>query len=134
MDPSLPGYISDRIAPCPTCGCWLWTGTWETGNGYGKVSFRGRHRVVHRVVYELVTGDVLPDELVLDHRCRVRMCCNPDHLEPVTVKENTRRGRATLFKSPAEYLGVGQSGSPPDLDSGGRRFKSSHPDQLIKGV
>ena len=25
-------------------------------------------------------------------------CCNPHHMEPVTVRENTLRGVATLFK------------------------------------
>jgi hypothetical protein len=28
----------------------------------------------------------------LDHLCRNRRCCNPDHLEPVTSDENKRRG------------------------------------------
>lgn len=30
----------------------------------------------------------------LDHLCRNPACCNPSHLEPVTPKENTRRGNA----------------------------------------
>jgi hypothetical protein len=29
----------------------------------------------------------------LDHLCRNRLCCNPDHLEPVTGSENTTRQR-----------------------------------------
>jgi hypothetical protein len=29
--------------------------------------------------------------LHLDHLCRVRHCVNPEHLEPVTPGENTRR-------------------------------------------
>lgn len=29
---------------------------------------------------------------VLDHLCRNRWCCNPDHLESVTPAENVRRG------------------------------------------
>ncbi|WP_396092344.1 HNH endonuclease, partial [Erwinia amylovora] len=36
----------------------------------------------------------IPDGLVLDHLCRVRRCCNPDHLEPVGFVENVRRGDA----------------------------------------
>jgi len=42
-------------------------------------------------MYEYFKGPV-PDGLELDHLCRVRSCCNPDHLEPVTHKENIRRG------------------------------------------
>lgn len=32
--------------------------------------------------------------LELDHLCRNRRCCRPDHLEPVTHKENVLRGMA----------------------------------------
>jgi hypothetical protein len=45
----------------------------------------------HRVAYELFKGPI-PAGMDLDHLCRVRCCCNPDHLEPVTRKENLRRG------------------------------------------
>lgn len=34
----------------------------------------------------------IPAGLVLDHLCRVRRCCNPAHLEPVTQRENLMRG------------------------------------------
>lgn len=42
-------------------------------------------------MYEQVVGPVAPG-LVIDHLCRNRMCVNPDHLEPVTIRENVRRG------------------------------------------
>jgi hypothetical protein len=38
----------------------------------------------------LIFGPI-PDGLQLDHLCRVRCCVNPNHLEPVTAKENTLR-------------------------------------------
>jgi hypothetical protein len=34
----------------------------------------------------------IPEGMQIDHLCRVRNCVNPDHLEPVTSAENTRRG------------------------------------------
>lgn len=46
---------------------------------------------VHRVVYELLVGPI-PEGLQLDHLCRNRVCGNPDHLEPVTNRENWIRG------------------------------------------
>lgn len=92
----LPDRILDRIYFCPSSGCWLWGGNWNSGNHYGKVRWNGRCCVVHRVVYEALVGPI-PRGLILDHTCRVRWCCNPAHLEPVTVRVNTHRGDAVLF-------------------------------------
>lgn len=71
-------------------GCWLWTGH-RTSGGYGGVALSGRSLRAHRVAYELLVGPI-PEGLQLDHLCRVRLCVNPDHLEPVTQTENVRRG------------------------------------------
>lgn len=99
----LPWRIAHRLGvEAPPEGlegpCLLWRGAWTTGNGYGKVSWEGRHRVVHRVVYELETGVRLPRLVLLDHLCRRRGCCQTLHLEPVTTRENTLRGNAVLFR------------------------------------
>ena len=88
--------LAAQISPCPVTGCWLWAGSLNR-NGYGRISLGGRTRVVHRVVWVLC-GYELDSSQVLDHLCRVRSCCNPAHLEPVSHAENTRRGDAVLFK------------------------------------
>ncbi|MEU7240240.1 HNH endonuclease signature motif containing protein [Streptomyces sparsogenes] len=49
--------------------------------------------MAHRFAYETLVGPI-PEHLQLDHLCRVRHCVNPDHLEPVSSRENTRRGRS----------------------------------------
>ena len=67
-------------------GCWQWVGTVST-NGYGQWG----NRRAHRAVYEMYKGPI-PDGLQLDHLCRNRPCVNPDHLEPVTCRENILRG------------------------------------------
>ena len=72
-------------------GCWNWEGS-LTNDGYGICSYKGKNKVAHRLIYELINGKV-PDGLQLDHLCRNRKCVNPDHLEIVTCKENVRRGR-----------------------------------------
>lgn len=73
-------------------GCWEWTAA--IGNdGYGRFFLNGRTVRSHRLAYELLRG-AIPNGLQLDHLCRVRSCCNPDHLEPVSNRENTVRGRA----------------------------------------
>jgi hypothetical protein len=55
---------------------------------YGR---NGPNVSIHRYIYELFSGPI-PVGLVLDHLCRVRHCVNPEHLEPVTIAENVRRG------------------------------------------
>jgi len=58
--------------------------------GYNALG-RNITRYVHRFVYEYEVGPI-PDDLVLDHLCRVTNCCNPAHLEPVTPAINVERG------------------------------------------
>lgn len=72
-------------------GCWEWPGCVDKG-GYGRVRFQGRDLFVHCLIWLKRRGPVL-NGLQLDHLCRNPRCANPDHLEPVTPKENTRRGR-----------------------------------------
>lgn len=71
-------------------GCWLWLGA-TMANGYGRFAVQRRARLVHRVAYEHLRGKI-PDGLTLDHKCRQRNCINPDHLEPVTNRDNILRG------------------------------------------
>lgn len=90
----LPDRIQNKIAPEPMSGCWLWTGTCKP-NGYAemKVKTAGRWLTsyAHREIYKKIKGEI-PVGLELDHKCRVRSCVNPDHLEPVTRSVNVRRG------------------------------------------
>ncbi len=81
-----------KIARTKTC--WIWTGTKKNSRGgpyYGVTSWTTRNAIAHRVAYELLRGPI-PPGLTLDHLCRRTLCVNPDHLEPVTSAENTRRG------------------------------------------
>ncbi|MDT0223491.1 HNH endonuclease signature motif containing protein [Gordonia sp. AC31] len=73
-------------------GCWLWRGS-STIWGYGQFnhSHPGLTKRAHKLSWESSNGPV-PDGLVLDHLCRNRMCVRPDHLEPVTNRENVLRG------------------------------------------
>jgi hypothetical protein len=86
----------NKVGPMPAQGvvrgcCWQWT-KGKTNKGYGSFHpSKGSLVLAHRFSYELLVGPI-PEGLVIDHRCRNRLCVNPDHLEPVTSGENTRRG------------------------------------------
>lgn len=88
----LPEKLQARIMPEPNSGCWLWIGNINQ-DGYGRfaASRAVKDRFAHRLVWEALRGPI-PQGLQLDHKCRVRCCVNPDHLEPVTCRENLRRG------------------------------------------
>lgn len=71
-------------------GCWNWK-DYKNYGGYGRFWIKYKTFQAHRVSYEMVIGSI-PVGLQIDHLCRNRMCVNPSHLEPVTQKENLRRG------------------------------------------
>lgn len=106
-------------------GCWLWTG--RLHDGYGDIEvWRGGYRKrtpVHRLAYEALIGTI-PDGLHLDHLCRVRSCVNPAHLEPVTIRENIRRGvGATAMNARKTHCKWGHEFTPDNtvFDSIGNR-------------
>ncbi len=70
-------------------GCLVFEGCLVSG--YGQIRDGRTSRLAHRVMYEATRGPV-PEGLDLDHLCRNRACCNPDHLEAVSRRENARRG------------------------------------------
>lgn len=92
-----------------TTPCWIWQRA-TTNRGYGHINCGGRHQMAHRVYYERARGKV-PAGMQLDHLCREPSCVNPDHLEPVTNAENTRRG-AKAKLTPALVHEIRESAEP----------------------
>lgn len=77
--------------------CWVWTGYIHTETGYGQYGGKGNGtQLTHRIAYQYEVGPI-PQGLHLDHLCRNRACCRPGHLEPVTPRENIRRGDQGAF-------------------------------------
>jgi hypothetical protein len=70
-----------------TDGCWNWKAALYIGTGYGRFCLGGGYMLAHRFSYLIVKGPI-QDGLDLDHVCRNRACVNPDHLRPVSRREN----------------------------------------------
>jgi hypothetical protein len=79
--------LLDRMVVSET-GCWLYMfGT----TLYGVISVGETTPVpVHRFAYEFWVGPI-PEGFDIDHLCYTPRCFNPEHLEPVTPRENQRR-------------------------------------------
>lgn len=90
-DGPIPEYAPE-LGPC-----WIWMRAKDTG-GYGRFWTGIRLDGAHRFSYEAFVGPI-PCGLVIDHRCRVHACVNPDHLEPVTYSENLLRGFPSHWNS-----------------------------------
>jgi HNH endonuclease len=82
-------YILSRVERNDN-DCWVWTG-YINPKGYGKCQIKGFGQMAHRVSYQAFVGPI-PDGLTIDHLCRTRNCANPEHLEPVSQRENSMRG------------------------------------------
>lgn len=88
----LLAFIESHCMPIPECGCWIWMRRLNDG-GYGCLNRGGEDTLVHRITFKIRRGPI-PEGKDLDHLCRVRSCCNPNHLEPVTRRVNLLRGMA----------------------------------------
>ena len=72
--------------------CWIWIAAKNQGYGSFRIGGRydGRTLLAHVFSYWFYAD--IPDGFDLDHLCRNPPCVNPEHLEPVTRRENLRRG------------------------------------------
>lgn len=66
-------------------GCWIWSG--RINDGYPTVKIGKRTHQVHRLILEAKHEASLGSQAA-HHMCSVSRCVNPEHLQPVTHREN----------------------------------------------
>jgi len=110
--------------------CWIWQGG-KLPQGYGLTSAytggKKRSMLAHQLAYRAWIGEI-PAEMVINHTCRERACCNPAHLEAVTRVDNQLHGvggSVTVCKNGHERAVVGVRVFP----SGARHCAACYPSQ-----
>lgn len=99
---ALARSIAPRLTFDQETGCWLMPLRSEyDADGraiYPQVTLKAlgyQNQVAHRATIETFIGIPLPRgegiENSVDNRCRIHACCNPYHLEVVSLAENNRR-------------------------------------------
>ena len=67
--------------------CWPWRHYTNNRGGYGVISVDDKHKLAHRVAWEIANGCV-PADVCVCHRCDNPPCCNPAHLFLGTHADN----------------------------------------------
>jgi hypothetical protein len=81
--------------------CWRWVGPHHS-EGYGLFA----SGYAHRFSWELHSGEKIPAGMHIDHKCHVRDCVNPAHLQVVTLTENNQNHNGARRNSQTGIRGV----------------------------
>ena len=98
-------WIIEQVEVVPDSGCWIWPLALD-GKGYGVVSFQGKMRLVHRLMFSIFVGPLV-DGLVVDHiDCISTACCNPAHLRQVNQAGNQQNRHSPSTANTSGHSGV----------------------------
>lgn len=87
-------------------GCIYCTSHCKDKDGYTRIRYKGKHERLFRILYSEKHGDI-PKGVLIRHKCDDPACCNVNHLEPGTSKDNVedmiKRGRSK-YNEPKPWL------------------------------
>ncbi len=67
-------------------GCWI---AWQVAsNGYGRVTIEGKRHLLHRLIAKASSNGLDLGKEQAHHKCANRACCNPDHIQRISAREN----------------------------------------------
>ena len=86
-----------------TSYCWNWR---SSEGGYAQFSIGHKvHRPAHRVSCHMAFGPV-PAGMYIDHTCHNKACVRPEHLRPLSNKQNGENRAGAPVNSSSGILGV----------------------------
>lgn len=89
---------------------WIWDGSLSGKGRYGTFQYEGKVQKAHRASYKMFVGPLTDDEEV-HHKCRVKQCVAPWHLERTDHPGNMAYEVKSRCKNDHDMAKVGRSKS-----------------------
>jgi len=126
LDSGMISRLFSKISFNKITGCWDWIGN-VNSSGYGRIRYLGPKVLVHRLMFSWVNGVGLSriisrDNLIIDHICNNKRCCNPEHLRLTTHKINMLRGNGPSAREARQTHCKNGHLLPTERNASGRRF------------
>lgn len=97
--------------------CWNWLKCCSKA-GYGEIRINGQHKYAHIVAFELFHNRVVKNGHCVHHKCGNAKCCNPKHLEEISLADHTslhHRGVGKLNEEQVVEIKIQYKGQRGDI-------------------